>query len=108
MESTDLALDGLKSIQHEVSAARVEISATNDRLDATNRRLDAANTRLDAINEHLGACIMESAIRTAAAVAALHGTVRDLVDLLCAQHDLRPRVEQCERDLGELKNRLGR
>ena len=107
MESTDMTIEVLKSIRDEVSSVRVEVCATNDRLDAANRRLDASNARLDAMRDQLGARIAESDIRAAAAITALHGTVRDLLDVLLAQHDLRPRMDRCERELGEIKNRFG-
>jgi hypothetical protein len=107
MEPADMTLEIFKSVRDEVSSVRVEVCATNDRLDATNRRLDGSNARLDAVREQLSARIAESDIRTAAAITALHGTVRDLLDVLLAQHDLRPRMDRCERDLGEIKNRLG-
>jgi len=51
--------------------------------------------------------VVESEVRTATAITELHGTVHDLVDVLRAQHDVRPRLERAEREITEIKNRLG-
>jgi hypothetical protein len=82
MSPTEITIEILKSI-------RDEVRATNTRLDETNAR------------------IVESELRTASAITGLHGTVSDLVDVLREQHDLRPRVDRCERDIGDIKHRLG-
>ena len=82
MSPTEITIEILKSI-------RDEVRATNTRLDVMSTRLDAANTRLDETN----ACIVGSELRTASAITDLHGTVRDLVDVLREQHDWRPRVD---------------
>jgi hypothetical protein len=89
MSPTEITIEILESI-------RDEVRATNTRLDATNTRLDETNTR-----------IVESELRTASAITDLHGTVRDLVDVLREQHDWRPRVDRCERDIGDIKRRFG-
>jgi hypothetical protein len=36
----------------------------------------------------------------------MHGTLRDVRDLLRDQLDLRPRLERCERDIGELRQQI--
>jgi hypothetical protein len=36
----------------------------------------------------------------------MHGTLRDVADLLRAQHDLRPRVDRCEKEISDIKRRL--
>ena len=61
------------------------------------------NERLDAVAER----ITESELRTATALTELATTVRDLTVLLRTQSDLRPRVERCERDIAELRQRIG-
>jgi hypothetical protein len=50
---------------------------------------------------------VESEIHTATALADLAFTVREMTGVLRSQHDLRPRVDVCERDIGELKRRVG-
>ena len=75
---------------------RDEVRRTNERLDTTNERLDAVAER-----------ITESELRTATALTDLATTVRDLTALLRTQSDLRPRVERCERDIAELRQRIG-
>jgi hypothetical protein len=107
MEPTDVTIEILKSIRDEVSSVRGEVSAVRRQvgacIDATNQRLDQTNERL----EGLGRRVVESEMRTVTAISDLHGTVRDLVDVLRAQHDLRPRVDRCERDIVHIKDRLG-
>lgn len=34
-------------------------------------------------------------------------SVREMTSVLRAQHDLRPRIERCERDIDDLKRRIG-
>jgi hypothetical protein len=93
MEPTDLIIQILKSIRDEVSSVRTELGA---RIDVTNHRLDETNQRLDVTNERLesfGDRVVESEMRPATAIIDLHGTVRELVDVMRSQHDLRPRTE---------------
>jgi len=58
------------------------------------------------MREELSRRIVESEIRTSTAIADLAGSVREMTDVLRATHDLRPRVERCERDIVDLKRRL--
>jgi ABC-type transporter Mla subunit MlaD len=77
-----------------------------DEVRRTNERLDATNERLEQMHAGLAQRIVESEVRTATAIAELAVTVRDMTSVLRAQNDLRPRVDQCERDIAELKGRL--
>jgi len=79
MSPTDVTIEILKSIREEVKYVRTELSGR----------------------------IVESEVRTAAAITDLHGTLREVLDVLRDQHDLRPRVDRCERDIGDIKQRLG-
>ena len=45
-------------------------------------------------------------MRPATAITDLSGTVRELTGMLRSQHDMRPRVERCERDIADLRNKL--
>jgi hypothetical protein len=96
MHPTDVTIEILKSIRDDVHVLAERQSETNARLDTTNDRLDVLSRR-----------VVESEVRTATAITDLHGTVRDMVDVLRAQHDLRPRLDHAERDISEIKNRLG-
>lgn len=98
-EPVNLTLRALREI-------RDEVRRTNERLDATNERLDATNERLEAMHAGLSQRIVESEVRTATALTELAATVRDMTSVLRAQNDLRPRVDQCERDIAELRARL--
>jgi hypothetical protein len=93
MEPTDITIEILKDI-------RDEVRQTNARLDQTNDRIE---TGLADVSRR----IVESEIRTSTAIAELAGTVREMTTVLRAQHDLRPRVERCERDIAALQHKVG-
>lgn len=103
MEATDLTIEILKSIRDEAKATNVRL----DSLEASlGTRIDLTNSRLDNLDNSLGRRIVESEVRTATAITALAGTVRELTDLLRSQYDLRPRVDKCELEIARLKDRL--
>src|SRR4051812_19203364 len=106
MEPTDLTIEILKSIRDEVKSLGTRVDATNSHLDRLSGRVEDTNSRLDHLEGELGRRIVESEMRTATAIVELAGTVRDLTGLLRAQHDLRPRVESCEREIEALKRRI--
>lgn len=95
MEPTNLTIEILKSI-------RDEVRGLGGRVDQTNVSLEQMNGRMD----HMERRIVESELRTATAITDLAGTIQALTDLLKSQHDLRPRVERCEREIDALKSRL--
>ncbi len=99
MESTDITIEILKEIRDGVRETHV-------RVDETNSRLEETNGRLESLRDELSRRIVASEVRTATAITDLHGTVRDLVDVLRAEQDLRPRVGQCEQDIATIKARL--
>ena len=82
---------------------RDELRSHSNRIDQTNARLDVTNVRL----EQVGQRIVESELRTATAITELAGTVQGVRGLLEKRLDLRDRVEQCEREIAELKRRVG-
>jgi hypothetical protein len=106
MESSDLTIEILKGIRHEAEQTNVRLDQTNARLDQTNVRLDETNAGIDAMRQELSRRMVESEIRTSTAIADLAGTVREMTGVLRAQHDLRPRVERCERDIAEVWRKL--
>ena len=114
METSDLAIEILKGIRDEIRGTNARLDDVNARLDKTNTRLDMTNERLDMTNDRVEAGlsdlsrrIVESEIRTSTAIADLAGTVREMTSVRRAQHDLRPRVERCERDIQALKRKVG-
>jgi len=96
----ELSVEILKEI-------RDGVRATNQRIDATNQRLDLTRTevggRIDQLRDELSRRIVESEVRTSTAIAELAGTVREMTGVLRASADLRPRVEQCEQAIRELR-----
>ena len=99
MAPENLTLEVLKQI-------RDEGKKTNERIEETNGRLNETNVRLEQLREELSRRIVESEMRTATAIAALAGNVGELVTFLKQDRDLRPRLEQCEKDIVNLKSRL--
>jgi len=75
-------------------------------VNQTNSRLDQMNGRIDHMEGTLGRRIVESEARTETAITELAGSAQLLTELLRSQHDLRPRVEKCEREIDALKQRL--
>jgi hypothetical protein len=92
MEPENLTLAVLKEIREEGKK--------------TNERLNETNVRLDQLRDEVSRRIVESEMRTATAITSLAGTVGDLVTFLKQDRDLRPRLEQCEKDIINLKSRL--
>ncbi len=95
MDRDDITIEILKDI-------RDEIRGTNKRIGVTNERIDRVDVRIDRLEQS----VTEGEIRTATAITDMHGTLKDVRDLLRDQLDLRDRVERCERDIAELKHRV--
>jgi len=93
MEPTDVAVAILREI-------RDEIRQTNERLDRTRNELSAG---IDQTNQR----ITESEMRTATAIAGLAGTLADVKELLSSGLELRGRVDRCELEIAQIKQRLG-
>ena len=103
---------------------RDEIRKTNERLDDTNARLDTTNQRLDnglaGVREEIGRLreelregladvrreMLASEMRAATRVTEQTAATRNLYDLLQDRFELRDRVERCEQDIAEIKQRL--
>jgi hypothetical protein len=61
--------------------------------------VNETNERLEALGEGVTRGIVESEIRTATALTALAGDVRELTAFLRETQNLRPRVAQREKDI---------
>jgi predicted nucleic acid-binding Zn-ribbon protein len=110
VETDDLTIHVLREIRDEMRAMNQRIDITNGRLDGTNLRLERLEdrltheierTRLDLMNQ-----IAQSEIRSVTAIHGLGGTLNDVHALFRDQLDLRPRVERCERELADLRERM--
>ena len=106
MEAENLTIEVLKEIREEGKKTNERLNETNEKLNETNDKLDQTNVRIDQMRDELSRRIVESEMRTATAITALAGTVGDLVTFLKQDRDLRPRVDQCEKDILALKSRL--
>ena len=100
----------LVEIRDEIRKTNVRVDALGDRLDA---RIDALSDRLDARIDGLGDRVDKLGdrltgveIRTATALTSVAGAVNEVRDLLRDRLDLRDRVERCEHDIADLKQRM--
>ena len=103
MEPTDITIEILKGIREELHDG---LRGVRDEVQGVRTEVRETNERVDTMREELSRRIVESEIRTSTAITGLAGTVHELTDVLRATHDLRPRVECCERDISDLKRRL--
>lgn len=113
MATVDVTVKILTAIRDEIRKTNGEIRKTNEEIRKTNlqvAQLSAevvkTNSRLDEMREELSRRIVESEVRTATAIDEVAGSISDLTALLRSQHDLRPRVNQCEQDIAQIKSRL--
>ena len=100
MEPTDITIEILRGI-------RDEVKQTNTRIDLLHDEVKETNTRIDSMRDELSHRIVASEVRTATAIADLAYATREMTDVLRSQHDLRPRLDRCERDITELKQQIG-
>jgi chromosome segregation ATPase len=101
MEPTDLTVRILTDIRDELRTTNQRIDQTNQRIDQTNQRLDQTNARLEQMRQHS----VESEIRLGTAITDMTGTLHEVRDHL-AVRALEARVQDCERDIADLKRRL--
>lgn len=107
MKPDDITVQILIEIRDEIRSNSQRIDQTNLRLDQTNLRIDMARDELGARIDGLGQRVVESELRTATAIDELGSTMRDVHGLLKDRLDLRDRVDRCERDIEDLKRRVG-
>ena len=111
MQPSHPTIEILKGIRDEVRSTNSRIDETNTRRDTMREdlsgRIEAMREELSGRIEGLSTRIVESEIRTSTAITDLAGTMREMTSVLRVQHDLRPRVERCERDIDDLRRRLG-
>jgi hypothetical protein len=99
MDSSDITMQLLAQIRDEIRTTRGELGAE---IRKTNLRLDQTNLRLERLEQR----VVASEIRVATALTEVAGTVREVRDRLDDRLELRDRVERCEHDIADLKQRL--
>ena len=82
---------------------RTQQSATNARLDALATRVDGNTARLDALEQ----VTREGFLRVSTELVELHGTLRDVRDVLVDRREDRLRLDDHERRLHELEKNVG-
>lgn len=118
MSDDSLTTRILIEIRDEIRQTNARLDQTNGRLDQTNGRLEQlnqrvergfeqTNERIDRVRSELKAEIAEVDIRTQTRLIELNATATKTYEMLRDQFDLRDRVENCEREIDELKKRVG-
>lgn len=100
MKPTDLTVKLLSEIRDEVKKSNQRLAGVEGGLVDLRRE----------VREDLGKLskrVVDAELRTATALTELAADVRSLTGHLRKTSDLRPRVERCEKDIGELKKRVG-
>lgn len=103
----DITIEILKDIRQEIRGTNERVDRLDQRVDKLEIRLDR---RIDGLHSELTGLrkdMIESEVRTATAIHDMHGTLRDVRDLLKDRLDLSDRVGRCEREIAELKQRVG-
>lgn len=95
-DDDNLTVRVLVDIRDEIRGLRTDLGETNHRIDQTNQGLDLLRVELVA-----------SETRVATRFVALTASNRDLRDLLVDRFDVRDRVERCEREIEEIKKKVG-
>jgi uncharacterized protein Yka (UPF0111/DUF47 family) len=106
MEPTDLTTGILIEIRDEVRTTHERVDHLSSRVDHLSSRVDTLSDRVEFVNDDLGRRIVESERRTATAIHELGGTLREVHTLL-KDRALHDRVTRCEREIDDLKHRLG-
>lgn len=111
MDPTSITIKILEEIRDSVKETNVRIDRLDSSLSGRIDRLDTSLTgRIDQTNsqlEQLAERVVEAEIRTATNVMQLKSTLDEVKTMLHAQHDLRPRVDACEREISRLKHKTG-
>jgi chromosome segregation ATPase len=87
--------------------ANARIDQTNIRLDQLSERVDQTNDRIDHLRTELKSEIREVDLRTQTRLVELNATAVKTNEMLSDRFDLRDRVENCERQIEELKKKVG-
>ena len=101
MESTDLTVQILIDIRDQLTVTNQRLDTTNERIDAMSRhlgkRIDDLGKRIDQTNRQL----ITTETRLATEISALRGA------LVVDDPSVLDRLGRCERDIEELRQRLG-
>jgi chromosome segregation ATPase len=123
METTDLTTVILRSIRADIAALDTKLNAKIDtELRAVREELDKRVTReefrdaiaglggrMSELSERVDRThtrLVENDVRAINAHHELQLTLSRLTDFLDAHGDLTPRVDRCEQDIGDLKQRV--
>ncbi len=111
MSDDNITVRVLIEIRDEIRELRQDTNQrfdeVNKRLDQTDHRLDLTNHRLEAVHTGLREEMLASEARHATRLLALNAAAIDTNTMLRDRFDLRDRVERCEREIEQLKNKVG-
>jgi chromosome segregation ATPase len=99
----DLTVSILREIRDEVRKTNQRLDQTNERLDQTNERLDQTNERLERLERRQ----TETEVRLATELVAVASAVGELTELLRQDRALRQRVDDHERRISAVEQKVG-
>jgi hypothetical protein len=103
MQPSDLTVEILRGIRDEVRGLRHD---TTERIDATNARLDALREDTNVGFERLERRETETEVRLASEIVAVAGAVREVRDLLREDRAADRRIDDHERRIAALEQRV--
>jgi len=89
MASDDLTVRVLIEIRDQITQLRIE---TTERLDGHDRHFAQLSTDMGAMRTEM---------------VAVHGVLKDVATVMKGRRKLEARVDRCEREIDELKRKLG-
>lgn len=89
MASDDLTVRVLIEIRDQITQLRID---TNERLDSHDRHLAVLGTDMGAVRTEM---------------VAVHDVLKDVATVMKGRRKLEARVDRCEREIEELKRKLG-
>ncbi|MBI4816814.1 MAG: hypothetical protein HY791_11180 [Deltaproteobacteria bacterium] len=107
MEPSDLTIEILKSIRDEIRETNRRVDVMSAGMGSLGGAIEALRTETIERIDALGRRVVEAEIRTATAITDLAGTVQELSRHIRRSSVLDSRVERCERDIDDIKRRLG-
>jgi hypothetical protein len=103
MQPSDLTVEILRGIRDEVRGLRHDAT---ERIDATNARLDALREDTNVGFERLERRETETEVRLASEIVAVAGAVREVRDLLREDRAADHRIDDHERRIASLEQRV--
>lgn len=96
MGSDDLTVRVLIEIRDQIGGMREEIGGMREEIGGMRGEIVETNKRVDAMDRHL-----------ATEIVAMKSVLTDVANVMKGRRKLEARVDRCEREIDELKRKLG-